>query len=281
MDAEKLERDHAAVRARRYLKLSNRNGGVQVDGFLDSVAGETVRAALDAAMSRPAAEDTRSSGNRRADALTAIAGHVLDDGAFKAGGQVRPYVMVTMSAAEWADWQRAGHAPSQAPGATIGDDVPLAPSEIDTLLCDCRIMRAVLDTDGQPVDLGRDKRTFTGQQRKALVLRDGHCVWPGCGMPAEYSEGHHVDEWALGGRTDIDKGALICTYHHHFVHAHNIVITPIQGGFRFAHPDGHVIGEHYFQRHDRPPAWAVWDKCAPEPRPPGRAPDSPPQLPLE
>ncbi|NYI67514.1 hypothetical protein BJY26_001820 [Spelaeicoccus albus] len=296
IDAAKLERDRDAVRRRRFVKLSDRNGGVQIDGFVDPVAGEHLRAALDAATPRPSAEDTRTPGNRRADALTAIARHALDSGDYKTGGNVRPHVMATLSASEWADWQRSGKAPTRAPGATIGDNIPLAPSEIDTLLCDCTLMRAVLDPDGQPVDLGRNKRTFTAYQRKALLLRDRHCTWPGCTMPGTYTEDHHVDEWAAdNGTTSIDNGVLVCSFHHHYIHSHDITISPIQGGFQFTHPDGRLIGEHLFTRHDPPPAWAVGDDTQPhgdtythadktthaDEDPTGRPPDPPPQLPLE
>lgn len=303
IDAEKLERDRDAVRAHRYVKLSPRNGGVHVDGFLDPVAGEYLRTALDAAASRPAADDSRTGAQRRADALTAIAKQTLNSGGYKPGGQVRPHVMVTLGAAEWADWQRSGHVPSHAPAATIGDGVPLAPSEIDTLLCDCTIMRAVLDSDGLPVDLGRDKRTFKSHQRHALQLRDGHCTWPGCRMPGEYTEGHHIDQWADGGSTSIENGLLLCSFHHHYAHAERIVISPIMGGHRFTRPDGRIVGEHQFERHDPPPAWAVSDAkpshatdppgLQPDPpgrqiAPPGQYPDPsgrqsapPPQLPLE
>lgn len=308
VDAAGLERDRDAVRRRRYVRLSNRQGGVYLEGLLDPVAGEHVRAALDAASSRPAAGDDRTGAQRRADALAAIAKHSLDSGDFKAGGHVRPHVMVTLSAAEWADWQRTGRVPSTAPGATIGDGIPLAPSEIDTLLCDCTLMRAVLDADGQPVDLGRDKRTFDAHLRKALQLRDGHCTWPGCTMPGTYTEGHHIDEWADGGTTSIDNAALICSFHHHYVHAHHITITPIQGGIQYTTPDGQLIGEHRFHNPNPPPTWAVADDtragrhstgrdptgtvpAQPSNHPPGdnsgekcalgRPPDPPPQLRLE
>jgi hypothetical protein len=31
-------------------------------------------------------------------------------------------------------------------------------------------------------------------------------------------EAHHLDPWALGGRTDLARGILLCSYHHHRIH---------------------------------------------------------------
>ena len=48
------------------------------------------------------------------------------------------------------------------------------------LACDAGIIPAVLDGRGQPVDVGREQRTFSGLRRTAIEVRDGGCVWPGC-----------------------------------------------------------------------------------------------------
>lgn len=269
VDTQQLERDREAVRRRRTLTLSPYAGGFKIDGFVDPVSGEYLRTALDAANPRPAADDTRTSAQRRADALATLAKSALDTGSLKPGGAMRPHVMMTLSAAEWADWHRCGHDPAQAPIATIGDDIPLAPSEAATLLCDCTIMRAVLDPDGNPIDLGRDKRTFTTHLRKALQLRDGHCAWPGCAMPGRYTEGHHIDEWAEHGPTSVANGLLICSYHHHQIHAKKIQLDPVQGGIRFTAADGRLIGTHTFKRTDPPPDWATGPPTTEKPPPPG------------
>ncbi|WGW12978.1 DUF222 domain-containing protein [Saxibacter everestensis] len=132
----------------------------------------------------------------------------------------------------------------------LGDGVPVPPVELDVLLCDSVVMRAVLDAENQPVNLGRDSRTFTGSLRKALHLRDGGCAWPACGMPAQFTDGHHIDEWAAGqGSTSVDNGMLLCSFHHHLIHATRTVITPVPGGFRFTSADGVLIGEHQFRHH--------------------------------
>ncbi len=47
---------------------------------------------------------------------------------------------------------------------------------------------AVLNTHGQPVDVGRERRLFTGAPRTAIEIRDGGCAWPGCARPASWCQ---------------------------------------------------------------------------------------------
>ncbi|MGN6743972.1 MAG: HNH endonuclease, partial [Amnibacterium sp.] len=44
--------------------------------------------------------------------------------------------------------------------------------------------------------------------------------WPGCTAPVAWTEGHHI-KWVTRdrGRTDIDNGVLLCSFHHHLIHA--------------------------------------------------------------
>ena len=100
------------------------------------------------------------------------------------------------------------------------------------LTCDCEIHRIVLNTDGLPLDVGRTMRTIPPHIRRALVVRDGGCVFPHCDRPPGWSEAHHIVHWAQGGKTSLDNAVLLCSKHHHAVHAegHHIDIDP----------DGHV-----------------------------------------
>jgi predicted restriction endonuclease len=59
---------------------------------------------------------------------------------------------------------------------------------------------------------------FSPAQRKALRLRDRECRVEGCTVPATWCEAHHLKPWALGGRTDLDHGVLLCSHHHHRAH---------------------------------------------------------------
>ncbi len=60
----------------------------------------------------------------------------------------------------------------------------LGPAAIRRLACDAGIIPAVLGTDGQVLDLGRESRWFTPAQAKALWLRDRACTIPDRSMPA-------------------------------------------------------------------------------------------------
>ena len=86
------------------------------------------------------------------------------------------------------------------------------------LACDARILPAVLDGAGQPLDLGRERRLFTGPLRRALVLRDGGCAFPGCDRPPRWCDGHHVIHWADGGATSLANAVLLCGHHHRLIH---------------------------------------------------------------
>ena len=86
-------------------------------------------------------------------------------------------------------------------------------------------MPALLGTDTEPMELGRAARYFTTGQKRALYLRDGGCTYPGCTMPAHWSDAHHVDYWSLGGLTDIDNAALLCERHHTKVHTRDLTCT--------------------------------------------------------
>ena len=82
----------------------------------------------------------------------------------------------------------------------------------------------------QPLDVGRTSRVVTPAQHRALAVRDGGCVFPGCDRPLAWCETHHLVAWLDGGPTDLANLALLCRAHHRTVH---------EGGWRLARgPDG-------------------------------------------
>ncbi len=80
--------------------------------------------------------------------------------------------------------------------------------------CTGGALRVILDEGGRIVGLNTLDRVFNHHQRKAITLRDGGCLIPGCHIPASWCEIHHVAEHARGGATHTDNGVLLCWFHH-------------------------------------------------------------------
>ncbi len=258
--AKDTQDDHEKVRATRHLTLRESPEGTHLNGLLDPVAGHILRLALDGATPTPAADDTRTRPQRHADAITALARHALDDGAFKPGAPVRPHLSLTMDAQTFArarEHQRAAsHTPdgqhtedpitreplSTPPVVRLDNGPLLPPSELGRILCSTEITRMVIDAESQVLDVGRTQRLYSGHQRRAVVARDKHCSWGGCSMPARFCEIHHMDWWDEDhGHTSIDRGVLLCEYHHHELHTHDLDI--VRDTVRTAGPStGHDAG---------------------------------------
>ena len=75
----------------------------------------------------------------------------------------------------------------------------------------------LLTTPTVPLAVGRTTRTIERHLRRAIHLRDLHCVVPGCVVPSHLCEIHHVKPWAAGGPTNIDNLATLCIRHHRTV----------------------------------------------------------------
>jgi hypothetical protein len=92
-------------------------------------------------------------------------------------------------------------------------------SQARRLACTAGIIPLVLGGKSQPLDLGRTRRLFSPDQRKALIVRDRQCRVEGCTIPAAWCEAHHyTTPWPRGGRTDLADGILLCSHHHHRIH---------------------------------------------------------------
>jgi hypothetical protein len=153
--------------------------------------------------------DLRSAGARRADALIEICRRVLDTGELPDNGGEKPHLVVTLSWQQLRD--QIGH------GLLDTGDL-LTPATMRRLACDAVIIPAVLGGDGQVLDVGRARRLIDGPLRRALVLRDKGCAFPGCDRPARWCHGHHVRSWADGGETSLANSALLCGFHHREIH---------------------------------------------------------------
>ena len=104
-------------------------------------------------------------------------------------------------------------------GSHVGDDV------IRHLCCDAAATPIDLNADGNPLYVGRQTRYANPRQRRALAVRDGGCVFPGCDMPVGWCDAHHIIPWENDGPTDFDNLALLCRHHHGVTHRNGWTMT--------------------------------------------------------
>ena len=111
----------------------------------------------------------------------------------------------------------------------------------EALACFGFIRRILIDpTTGQALDVGRAHRRFTPRQNRALAIRDGGCMFPGCDRGVRWTEAHHLQHWEHHGPTNLDNGLLLCRRHHTLIHTKNWTIerNPTTGQVTATRPDG-------------------------------------------
>jgi hypothetical protein len=183
---------------------------VRITGTMDLESAAIIRAALDP-LSRPApgpdgTRDPRLAPQRRVDALVDVCAHAMSG---TAGDLPFAQLAVTVSLDALTGQFGAGV-------VDTGDQ--MSPGAVRRLACSAGILPAVLGSQSEVLDLGRQQRLFTGATRRALILRDRGCAFPGCDRPPSWCDGHHLVHWTDGGETNVDNGALLCRRHHRIVH---------------------------------------------------------------
>ncbi len=205
---------------KRFVELSqpriDENGLAQYLLTLD-VEGRTALEAALGPLSAPrpvdGERDLRPSGRRRGEALVQLVRRAVER-ADSGPRHTKSQLFVTVDLETLRNGVRGA-------GVTTGgpeSGVLLAPETVRRLACDATIIPAVMGVAAAVVDLGADVRLFTAAQAKRLWLRDGRCTYPGCDMPAQWTDVHHLVHWADGGPTDLDNAALLCERHHTIVH---------------------------------------------------------------
>lgn len=203
--------DANAAYERRWFTLSPTwQGMVALDGMLDPEAGARLITAINA-LAAPRPGDTRSAAQRRADALVEMADRHLAGGDLPQTGGERPHVNVVIPFETLL--QRTG-----ARGADLDWVGPITADTARRLACDAGLARIITIGDSEPLDLGRRTRVVSPALRRALLVRDQHCVFPGCDRPWWWCDGHHLQHWANGGETSLTNLALLCRAHHRAVH---------------------------------------------------------------
>ncbi|MEX5719624.1 HNH endonuclease signature motif containing protein [Geodermatophilus maliterrae] len=147
----------------------------------------------------------------------------------------KPQIAVVIDLADLVD-------DATGPGAArMGFGATISAARARWLACDATVSRVVMGPDGAPLDLGRKQRLADRYLRRAVELRDGGCVFAGCGAPTWWAEVHHLVHWLDGGGTSLGNSALLCERHHAQVHHGFRVERRPDGPWRTCRPDGTEI----------------------------------------
>ena len=182
------------------------------------------------ARAREVMADPRTPATRRADALLELISRAV--GAPQGVTRTpRTKLVVTMSLDALVE---------SVQGAGLADnDEVLSASTVRRLACEAEILPMVLGADSEVLDLGRTERYFTPSQRLALGRRDKGCSFPGCTVPPQWCDAHHVVHWLHGGTTDLPNGALLCGRHHTIVHSLGLTATVTPTSVEWQAPPEH------------------------------------------
>jgi hypothetical protein len=164
----------------------------------------------------------------RADGMVRLAESFRADHPVAGNGGERFQVMIHL------DQEVLG--PDGALAGTLEDGTRVPAETLRRVACDCGLV--AVRHDGQALNIGRRARSIPPAIRRALMLRDHGCAFPGCTY-TRFLHAHHVEHWLHGGSTCLDNLVMLCTFHHHLVHEGGWRITAVaDGAFRFHSPAG-------------------------------------------
>ncbi|MFG6444525.1 DUF222 domain-containing protein [Microbacterium sp. P07] len=153
-----------------------------------------------------AGADRRTTPQKRHDALATILTVAARSGEMPTIGGAAPTLVVSALAEDVTEGTGFAH--------IDGVDEPLSIRVARQIACTGGVQRVTHDARGRVVSIDVSDRVFNAYQRRAIGLRDGTCIIPGCRVPAIWCEIHHVTEAARGGPTHTDNGVLLCWHHH-------------------------------------------------------------------
>jgi len=230
LEPDGVQRDTEAQYDKRYLYMSQTLDGVfYLNGRLDAEGGAVVRTVLDSVMKPPAPDDDRTAWQRRADAMVEVMRRQLDGGQLPEVGGQKPHLMVTVDMATLtkADGSR---------GAELEWAPPIAAETARRLACDCTITPVLFAGESHQVEVGPVSRKIPAPMKRALIARDKGCRFPGCDMPAAWTDGHHVKHWPDGGPTELSNLLLFCRRHHRLFHEGGWTLQKVEGGLNAIPP---------------------------------------------
>src|SRR5690554_2385438 len=178
------------------------------------------RAAAEAAEAE-GGRDLRTDAQKRHDVFASMIDAAARSGETPPIGGAAPTVLVSVTSDDLSRGRGVGW--------IDGIDDPISFGSVKQFACTGGTQTIRFDSNGRIIELGSPQRCFTPHQRKAITLRDGGCLIPGCQVPAGWCEIHHVIPDAEGGPTHTSNGVLLCWFHHRTIDTSGWQIRMRQG----------------------------------------------------
>jgi len=176
---------------------------LHIDGCLDAIDGALFESALDAARAAGERDVDDAHHVTSVEALGRMTELMLDEA--RHTGLTRDGTNFAVEVTIDADR-----------GTCRFGNTHLTDHQAKEVACDCRLHH-LIHQSGIALNMGREVRTATRAQRRALRLRDGGCAFPGCGQ-TRFVHAHHIRYWEHQGSTDLDNLVLLCSRHHRLLH---------------------------------------------------------------
>src|SRR5437773_12064560 len=152
LDAKAYAAEESEQVENRRLHLSTvEDGSLLINGVLDPAGGAAVRTALEPLARKSGEHDDRVLDQRYADALVELA-----SGGKPANLQVTASIETLKGLAGAA-------------GAEMEFSLPIPPTAVQRMACDCSVTLVLLSQESVTIDVGRSKRVISGPARKALM----------------------------------------------------------------------------------------------------------------
>lgn len=120
-----------------------------------------------------------------------------------------PYALVINATAE--DLAKGtGH-------GTTGADNPIPIKELMRNGLNGSLFFHLMSDRAKTMQVATEQRFANRKQLAVITARDRGCTFPGCDAPPGWCDANHVFPWSLGGKTEINNLALLCSYHHHLL----------------------------------------------------------------
>ena len=161
--------------------------------------------------SKPLPDDDRTIVQKRHDALSDIASEVLCRQDLSDVHGSRPNVTVIVNADN---------------GNTTAASGTVLPRWVrDAMCCDATFTAVFVSGKGVPFDVGTPINAIAVRNRRAVLVRDRHCRYPGCSHPPRRCDIHHLTHREDCGDHRISNLALLCRFHHRLVHRHGLKLA--------------------------------------------------------